>query len=661
MASSVVLAIAAKKGIETIVENYVAPKLERLASLLSLEVKDMLVPHREHFREYLERIYTKHETLNTIVRCNSQLKLKDIYVPLTIVEEESDGKIKAETINGYPQKLLNKYGKILIQDTAGMGKSTITKRIFIDIVENGYGIPIYIELRRLSANKKLLEEIIEQLGSLRKSFDNELLLKLIENGEFIFILDGYDEINLADREIVTKDIQEFIFKTSVGNKFILSSRPESALTSFGQFKSFGIQPLSRDEAYQLIRNYDEDGKNAELLIKQLNSGKYGMIDEFLKNPLLVSLLYTAFDYRQMIPLKKHVFYRQVFDAYFKAHDLTKGDSYVHQKKTMLVEDEFNKVLRMMGFLSLLQSKVEFTKDEVLKLIETSKGYCSGLNFHSSDMLHDLLNTVPLFVQDGNYYKWSHKSLQEYFAAEYIYLDAKERQGEILCKMYKSDHIESFCNLFDLYFDIDTEGFKQHILRDFVSGYLEYREKTILPNSNSEINEDLYDQRLYIMYCLDIALFRSANGKKRPTEESESVNAVRRYVYDNHIPFNWYICCGITKQRDVDFVILNARNIVDFAEVVYNHMPDLFHITPNPLNRFRRKMEDLSFDEIQAGVIHPITICTCDDDIKKYRLINQYGLRRCGDIYPNIARFTEEIRNIDNSIQTRKEMDFLNML
>lgn len=56
-----------------------------------------------------------------------------------------------------------------------------------------------------------------------------------------------------------------------------------------------------------------------------------MINEFLKNPLLVSLLFAAFDFKQTIPLKKHIFYRQVFDAYFDSHDLSKGDSYVHEK------------------------------------------------------------------------------------------------------------------------------------------------------------------------------------------------------------------------------------------------------------------------------------------------------------------------------------------
>lgn len=658
--SSVALAIAAEKGIEAIVENFVVPKLQKLASSINVEVNDLLVPHREHFMEYLERTYQKVETLNTIVRCNTQLKLKDIYVPLTIYEEANDVKV-ALTIEGYPKDLMNKYGKILIKDTAGMGKSTMTKRIFMDVVENGYGIPIYVELRRLSSEKHILQEIIEQLDSIGREFDKDLLIRFIENGEFIFILDGYDEISFSEREAVTKDIQEFISKTSTGNRFILSSRPESALTSFGAFKSFNIQPLSRDEAYQLIRNYDVAGKNAKLLIKQLDSGKYKMIDEFLKNPLLVSLLYTAFDYRQIIPLKKHIFYRQVYDAYFETHDLSKGDSYVHQKKTKLAIDDFNRVLRMMGFRCLLHSRVEFTKDELLKLIETSKSYCPNIDFRASDMMHDILNTVPLFVQDGNYYKWSHKSLQEYFAAEYIYLDAKDHQGEILNKMYRSSHVESYYNIFDLYFDIDKEGFKQYVLKDFIADYLKYSKESRSHIDKIEIDESLLEQRLFVLYCTLIALYRAPEGFIRPRDSSDSVQKVRMYEKEHQRKYHWEIFHGITKNGDMDFVVLEEKSIINFAEIIYNHQPELFDTYNNQLSRGKRRRESYLFDEIPADEVCLITPVTAISDADKYEFINQYGLRHCENIYPNIDAFIKELDNIQSYETSRKEIDFLEAL
>ena len=173
---------------------------------------------------------------------NSQRELKEIYVAQTLVKKHGfDKKEKYTKIDRLPDGLIIKYKRILITDTAGMGKSTIMKRMFIDLIDRGMedvGIPIYIELNRLKKNRPILKEIQEELNSLSKEFDKDLLLKLIQTGGFIFFLDGYDEISLADKTEVTRDIQKFISKAGTGNFFILTSRPESNLPSFGNFQLF---------------------------------------------------------------------------------------------------------------------------------------------------------------------------------------------------------------------------------------------------------------------------------------------------------------------------------------------------------------------------------------------------------------------------------------
>lgn len=353
-----------------------------------------------------------------------------------------------------------------------MGKSTLLKRIFIDIIENGYGIPIFIELRRLSSSNTILQEIYSQLNTLTKDFNKNLLLELFNTGGFIFLLDGYDEIALSERDSITYNIQDFIDK-SINNKFILTSRPENALASFGNFQTTNIEPLKKKEAYELLRKYDIQGDISRSLIEKLKSGDYSIIDDFLQNPLLVSLLYTAFDYKQTIPLKKHIFYRQVYDALFNSHDISKGGSFTHEKRCNLDIDDFDRILRYIGFECIKQQKIEFIKDEFLKIIDCAKDYCCNIEFKSSDFLEDLLTSVPLFCKDGNYYKWSHKSLQEYFAALFIYKDVKNSQDLILTSIYKSSHLDKYSNLLDLYYDIDLYGFRKNILLPFLKLYKQY--------------------------------------------------------------------------------------------------------------------------------------------------------------------------------------------
>lgn len=399
---------AASPLIEAIVKTYVTPKLEQFRDKHKDNKNISHIPTENHFIDYYSRTYKKLIVVNTIVFNNSQRLLSDIFLPLTLFQEKNDVRIE---VNGYPSELSDEYGNILITDTAGMGKSTLMKMIFIDIVENKLGIPIFVELRRLNFANSLLNEIKNQLNAINKKFNEELLLELLAEGGFIIILDGYDEIPLSDKDVVTANIQDFIAKT-MGNRYFLTSRPEQALNSFGSFQEFNIEPLSREDAFQLIKKYDKQGHIAPLLIKKLEEQELANISEFLTNPLLVSLLYTAFEYKKAIPFKKYLFYRQVYDANFESHDLTKGDSFRRDKYSKLEIDDFHRVLRCIGYDCFKLQRIEFSKDEILKLIKQSKEFCVGLTFNESAFLEDLLKTVPIFTQEGNDYRWSHKSLQE---------------------------------------------------------------------------------------------------------------------------------------------------------------------------------------------------------------------------------------------------------
>ncbi|OOQ56970.1 NACHT domain-containing protein [Mucilaginibacter pedocola] len=478
--------IVASPLIKAVVDTFLVPKLEKLNKRLKIDFNKDWVPTDKHFSEYFHRTYKKISVANTLVFNNSQLLLKEIYIPLTIRDSNDDKKTQ---LTGFPNELLQKYERILITDTAGMGKSTLMKIIFMDVIDKRHGAPILIELRRLSKDKTILKEIHEQISAIDKEFNSQLLFELIKDGGFIFILDGFDEISLTDREIVTADIQSFISKAN-DNKFILTSRPEKALASFGDFEQFRIEPLNKNEAFELLRKYDKQGDISTSLIKKLQESTMSNMEEFMTNPLLVSLLFTAFQFKQAIPFKKYLFYRQVYDANFENHDLTKGDSYSHPKYSKLEIDDFHRVLRHIGFSTFKRQKIEFDKDELLGLIRESRGFCVGIEFRDSDFLNDLLITVPLFTQDGNYYRWAHKSLQEYFAAQFIYLDSKEHQTSIISQIYNHKEIEKYQNILDLYYDMDYKIFRNVILLNLLTEFrnfsLSYLRNLDLSIPNKEI-------------------------------------------------------------------------------------------------------------------------------------------------------------------------------
>ena len=276
------MTMMAKPFIDGVVKEMIIPKMKAFCANLAEGVKIDYIPKTEHFQEYLFRSYKKYGIVNTLVQNNQQMELKDVYIPLTLKPINSEDRNKYVLIDGFPKVFFKDNHNILITDTAGMGKSTMTKRMFLDVIDSKLGIPIYIELRRLTRDHDLISEIIQQLNSLSKEVNRKLVLELFQTGNFVFFFDGYDEVPISELSYITSYIQDFVDKAGEENFYILTSRPDNALTCFGSFKSMNICALTRKQSYELLRKLDDNGETSSLLIEKLKSPDYRTIHEFLK-------------------------------------------------------------------------------------------------------------------------------------------------------------------------------------------------------------------------------------------------------------------------------------------------------------------------------------------------------------------------------------------
>lgn len=474
------LALETIKSQRSRFDNY----FDKLINKANITYQTTFKKNREHFWNYLNRTNNKFSSIRP-VGFDVQLDFLKVYIPLTLEISEGVKRKKNIVIDKYPDAFRSSKN-ILIVDNAGMGKSTISKRLFIGAFEDGScGIPIFIELRHLSKDNDIVHEILNQIKNLSTSFNEDLLLTLIENGGFIFFLDGYDEIAINEKAGVTKSLQSFIEKAG-NNRFILTSREDDALSGFQTFDKYSIKQLTKKDAFKLLSNLDNNGEKSQTLINKLKGEELASVNEFLTNPLLVTLLFTAFNYEPTIPLKKYLFYNQVYNAFFQQHDLSKGDDFCHAKKSKLEKDDFERVLSCIGFISILNHKVEFSESEIIKTIEIakekSKEKCTKLEFRESDYLSDLCYSVPLFSKEGNNYKWVHKSMSEYFAVKYFTENTDEKN--LIEKIITRDTLND--NILDFYHDMKPSSFRQFILLPFLTEIKE----VLLPES-----ENLYKKIL----------------------------------------------------------------------------------------------------------------------------------------------------------------------
>lgn len=478
----VILKELAKVGVialtEESVKSFVETKIKPIFAnwgkddLRSVELEDCL-------SEYLLRCYAKNNIMTTIVFGRLQKTLEDLYIPLTLEEYRNVDKKWVIDENCYD--ILDNYSRILIVDMAGMGKSTIVKYFACQGVNLNKCIPIVIELRRLEKNQSILEYIQTQINSLDKNIRIEEIVAILKKGDFVIFFDGYDEIANENKSDVLDAIQEFSDKAT-NTKIVITSREEDDLNSLGGYKCVNIKPLTKEDAYNLIEKYDYDGEISKKLIKKLKKdSSMDVLKEFLENPLLVSLLYKTFEYKEEIPYKKIDFYEQVYAALFSIHNKTKGSSFVYKKKTNLDEYQFAQILCRFAFLSVKIDKMEYSFQLINQLLERSVEVLSLVEVYAGDYLYDLIHVIPLIQKEGNNYKWIHKSFMEYFASCFI-CNSRALKDIYLKKMAFSNNSNRYYNLLDFCYELDTLGFKESIilpsLKRFVEIYEEYVQKEV---------------------------------------------------------------------------------------------------------------------------------------------------------------------------------------
>lgn len=442
--------------------------------------------------EYLAKTKAQCSTINSLAFPNVLKKINDIYEPLTLCSLDNGEYLSERVVNG--EVLLDKYKHLLIIDNAGMGKSTLLKKIVIDTIEHSQYIPIYIELRSLE--DKPIDEHIKLMFGIEAIESNDLLKQF----PFAFFFDGVDEIQFDRKIAIIKRIKKFS-EDFVNSNIIITSRPDQSLLELHSYSRFKIKPLELSQSYSLLKLYDANSYNignslflSKKLISEIelirNKDSISIL-EFLTAPLYVSLLFCSYKYKPVIPRRKDLFYSQVFEALFETHDLSKETGYVRKKKSGLDITEFSILLRRLAFWCLKNNgKLEFSRSEFEMVMSEISSKLKGITFKPDYFINDLIYAVPIFIKEGALFRWSHKSLMEYFCAEFICIDVKDKREDLLLKIYESNSSLKYKNILELCSDIDYNSFRKSVLRkclqDYSSHYHNVIENLKINNSDKEI-------------------------------------------------------------------------------------------------------------------------------------------------------------------------------
>ena len=331
------------------------------------------------------------------------------------------------------ENLLEISGKIIITGSGGVGKTILLKHLFLNTIDTTDFIPILVELRKFNhldmKEISLYEAIYQSLYENGFHLEKKYFESSLNEGGYVVLLDGFDEINRDKITRMTSEIKGFCDKYHE-NKFILSSRPTDGFIGWNDFSEMSALPMTKEQALSLINKIEFDETVKSTFYTALDKSLFEKYKSFASNPLLLTIMLLTFNNHASIPDKLNDFYEEAFSTLFNMHDATK-DCYVRDIRTKLGCEDFKTVFSYICFKTYFAGEFEFSESRLREHIQTAKNKFPTMQFSVDDFQEDLILSVCMLVKDGLSYRFAHRSFQEYFAAWYTCKVTDENQQKLL--------------------------------------------------------------------------------------------------------------------------------------------------------------------------------------------------------------------------------------
>jgi predicted NACHT family NTPase len=460
----------------TSAKNFITKSLDNAVENVTDKLKQTI---QNRIIEYTVETARKCSYIKTILH-KENISINKIYFPL---------KLKSETTQFLPSKVKDLFAennKITIVGKGGCGKTTFIKYIYINSVKTNFKIPILLNLRDfnlidLAENKKKKEiinnifykEVLSHLLFNKIGVSSDAIIQMFDSGKFLFILDGYDELNYNIKSYVLKDIEDFILRFSKNN-YLITTRPYTDATNLSNFTSYEICGLDLQSEIKpfILQQLFKNTELANSIVEALKLSSSNQYLPLLTNPLFLILFLNSFESYPKLPPKKSTFYWQVFDALFEKHETFSKSGYRRPKISELKREDFEFVLNGFSFISYFHSKFNFDQLYIEKTLREIKKTYNKV-FEPTDFLEDLKITLSILIEDGNDLSFIHRTLQEYFTARYLGVLNENGKHSFFKKLAHKQINESSHNfLLELISELYPSEYSQYYLPEHMLIFLE---------------------------------------------------------------------------------------------------------------------------------------------------------------------------------------------
>jgi hypothetical protein len=426
---------------------------------------------KEIFPKYLIREYKNFSDVKTFLHPQPQPFL-DIYYPISL--ETHEGQIK----NGLD--IFETSNRVTILGNAGMGKSTFLNKIFLECIDEYFAIPVLIELRKLNSYDGTLEKYIStKLFQNQLNLNDQILSTLLEDGHFLFLLDGFDELFYESSMDRIYEIDDFA-KTHYKNYFAITSRPSTNVIGLTNFQNVEILSFTESQITEFIKKNVKHSQFRHRILTSIKQEVNLDLINYLSNPLLLSMFIRNYEFHPEIPIQKSSFYFNLFDTLYQRHGGENKLGFIHKKETGYIREDFELILQYFSLLTYFDGSYSFERQYIYDVFNKIKK-SSNYKFDNTKLLNDLHIAINILILDSNEFTFPHRSLQEYFTVLRIKNISSE---DIKEKIYKNNFEllfknskDNLFNLFSLCLELDKSSFYRYFLLPKLNGLL-----TILKNN-----------------------------------------------------------------------------------------------------------------------------------------------------------------------------------
>jgi hypothetical protein len=418
--------------------------------------------------EYCEKILH----IKTLASQERSVFIDEIYVPLRLKGINTLSIwVDDATILDYEKRA------ILIKGYAGMGKSTILRKLLANSAKSNDRLPLFYELKHYRGGT-IEAAISKNLGSVGIPISPEQVGTILSDSNVRLYLDAFDETPPAHRDELIDEISRVIN----GHKchLICTTRPDTELDSMVNVETFNVDILSHSQIVEIINKTSADADKARSLCEALDrSPLHKGPESILKSPILVVLFCVSYNLGEEIPSTLSQFYANIFDTIFYRHDNLKGK--VNRARHWNDNRRIYKALfEYLCFISQRSGMDSFSRGKLVDFVAHSLEYMNENKSLADLATEELTSITNLIIEDGfNEYRYIHKSIQEFFSAAFICtLKPEKKYGFYKRCRDDSSFFSVFSNTLFFLEELDYYDYAEHFLVPSVSDLLHLNNEAI---------------------------------------------------------------------------------------------------------------------------------------------------------------------------------------